>query len=147
MRKTVIIGLLSWLLCLTTGCSIYPIRMIVVKGKNPKGQAGIRLIDPNDWSAKITISDKKVTFHERPIIELKKPCRVKYGHLLYDFDPKIFVTGEIQNGEKYTVIIDTGCSGFIEVNDRIVCENKLPVYSIDLGPSIGLCEFSSLTGS
>jgi hypothetical protein len=126
MRRAVLICLLTSYLSLLEGCSYVIVHSDILKD-NPDQL----LIDPNTPRVKMTISG------------LEQPCRIKYGRY-YSDSTKAIVKGEVPQGRKYPVIIDSGFPVFIHVNDNIVRENNLAIRPIAEPSSTGACHLPFL---
>jgi hypothetical protein len=121
------IGLL--VLYLPAGCSIHPIRTVVVNGNGLQERADIPLVKVNDGAPTAeqvgsTSWNYSGRIHED--IQRGNRCRVKYhpSHAQYKW---VVVEGKIGNGRKYPVILDTGASSALFVNDTHIVENKLAI--------------------
>lgn len=57
------------------------------------------------------------------------PLRIKY-HSSYSKNRWMAVEGNLENGKKYPVILDTGASISLFVNDLHIIENKLPIIPL-----------------
>ncbi len=66
--------------------------------------------------------------HRRP----EEPCRIKY-HSSYSENRWMVVEGQIGSGRKYPVILDTGASVALFVNDIHIIANRLPINPVESG--------------
>lgn len=145
--KVVLIGLLI----LQTGCSIDPVRTVVVNGENLQNRPDITIISMNDRQKS---TEDIVTGHWNyggRILESTRtgdPTRVKF-HTSYSQNRWMVVEGTIGSGKKYPVVIDTGASPALFVNDIHILENKLAIYPIGTGkngaPGWGICHLPELS--
>lgn len=124
MRRNILSSLLALFLLLQAGC-----QTAIVNGKRLEGMAGIRLMRPDDpdnrsywakdiYSGQIDGSTKQ-----------QDPCRIKY-HSSYSVNRWMAVEGRLGNGAKYPVVLDTGASIALFVNDIHIMENKLAIYPL-----------------
>jgi hypothetical protein len=148
MRRILLSTLLSLFLLLQIGC-----QTIIVSGKRLEGMAGVHLIRPGD-AANSTYWAKNI-FSVNPVnsskidgnIEQKSPIRIKY-HPSYFVNRWMAVEGSLAGGRKYPVILDTGASVALFVNDIHIMENKLTIYplnrSSDDSIGWGMCQVPEL---
>ena len=129
VRKVMLWNLSVIFLCFSCGCSGFPFGYTIV---NSTGQlekkADIRLIgQPTDDRMHLTEADRR-----------QSPSRVAY-HPSYSQNRWMVVEGQLGNGKKYPVVLDTGASPPIFVNDIHIIENKLPIHPFkdDSGNSTG----------
>jgi len=102
---------------LAAGCSVQPVQMSVVNNSNPKVKKDTTTIE------QIQESDRMLSTLDKDI-KYGNICRVKY-HPLYSKNHPIVVEGKLDNDRKYPVILDTGASPALFVNDIHIKENKL----------------------
>ncbi len=118
------------------GCSFVPIRYMLVDVNSNKE---LPLIDINDGPLKMTLEGNTIAINTRPVIDLEKPCKIKYDSLPFE-GCNIIVAGQLAKNYRCRVLIDTGCPVLSMLNYNIVQENNLPVYPIEgLSPSSGVC--------
>lgn len=109
--------------------------MVVVNSKKLEGMAGIRLIHPNDpssvsyWAKDIYNGNLNRSNQIEGDTEQRDPCRIKY-HSSYSVNRWMAVEGKLGNGRKYPVVLDTGASIALFVNDIHIMENKLAIYPL-----------------
>ena len=109
--------------------------MVVVNSKKLEGMAGIRLILPNDpisgsyWAKDIYNGSWNRSNQIEGDTEQRDPSRIKY-HSSYSINRWMAVEGKLGNGRKYPVVLDTGASIALFVNDIHVMENKLAIYPL-----------------
>jgi len=109
--------------------------MVVVNSKKLEGMAGIRLILPNDlisrsyWAKDIYNGNWNRSNQIEGDTEQRDPCRIKY-HSSYSLNRWMAVEGRLSNGRKYPVVLDTGASIALFVNDIHIMENKLAIYPL-----------------
>jgi len=109
--------------------------MVVVNSKKLEGMAGIRLIHPNDpisgsyWAKDIYSGNRDITSQIDGNTEQHDPFRIKY-HPSYSANRWMAVEGSLGNGRKYPVVLDTGASIALFVNDIHIIENKLAIYPL-----------------
>lgn len=130
MRRIISSSLLSLSLFLHAGCE-----MVVVKGKRLEGMAGIRLMHQDEpingsyWAKNIHSGNWDYTNQMDGDTEQRAPCRIKY-HSSYSLNRWMAVEGKLGNGRKYPVVLDTGASIALFVNDIHIMENKLAIYPL-----------------
>lgn len=139
MQKRLLITLAVLMSMIITGCSIQPMRMVLVESESVENKAGISIIDinaPENEHNSIEFTEKsngiwyfKWTMDED--IKQKSPCQVKYHDLYYSISHFMVVEGSIGNGEKYPIVLDTGGStSAIIVHDIHVIKSKLSIYPL-----------------
>ena len=148
MRKIALSVLLIFFL-LASGCSYVPVHTSSLTDRK-----GARFIDPEDSPIsveEIAISDTETGFsvnYSGFTIELEKPCHVKYYKAFGFIDHQnIWVTGQLPNGNKYPIMIDSGFDRYLYTNDLVVLENDLAIHpgeKLDLSTSYGLCHLPEL---
>jgi hypothetical protein len=114
---------------LLTGCS-QPVRTAIVTGKNFQSKADVPLIEPNQTGYEDTDSGNwncggEITDNAESGI----PCRSKY-HPSYALNRWMVVEGRLDNGNRYPVVLDTGASVALFVNDTHIAENKLAIHDL-----------------
>ena len=118
--------------------------MVVVNSNRLEGMAGIRLMRQDDpingsnWAKDIYNGDWNHSNQIDGDTEQREPCRIKY-HSSYSVNRWMAVEGKLGNGRKYPVVLDTGASIALFVNDIHVMENKLAIYPLKShnGDSVG----------
>jgi predicted aspartyl protease len=151
LRKKILGIFLGFVLCLLAGCSIQPVR-VIVKGSNLKGRTDIPLIDVNDPNGWHFVQNNDGNSHtltpSQGEIKAAQTCRVKYHWLHYPFRHCAVVEGRLQTKRTYPVMVDTGASVPVVVNDRHILENKLAIYPLGIDKShsanIGVCHLPEL---
>jgi hypothetical protein len=109
--------------------------MVVVNSKRLEGMAGVSLISPNDlmsgsyWAKDIYNDSWKRGNQIDEDKEQREPCRIKY-HSSYSVNRWMAVEGKLGNGRKYPVVLDTGASIPLFVNDIHIMENKLAIHTL-----------------
>jgi hypothetical protein len=135
-------------LCLLGGCSVQPVMTATVTGKNLQEQTDLPVIGPNQAGYEDTDSGSwnysgRITDNVNPGI----PCRSKY-HPSYALNRWMVVEGRLDNGNKYPVVLDTGASVALFVNETHIAENKLAIHppASDGGNSVdfGVCHLPKL---
>jgi len=130
-------------LYLLAGCSIHPVRVAIVSGKDLQDRADIpklndELYSSGNWDAGGQIGKD---------IGEKNFFRVKY-HPSYSVNHWMVVEGELGKGKKYPVVLDTGASPALVVNDIHIVENKLAICPLgtnnDDSGSWGVCRLPEL---
>ncbi len=107
--------------------------MVVVNSNRLEGTAGVRLIRQNDpisgsyWAEDIYNGNRSNQIDKDT--EQQDPCRIKY-HSSYSINRWMAVEGKLGNGMKYPVVLDTGASIALFVNDIHVMENKLAIHPL-----------------
>lgn len=106
-----------WLKTITTsvfllaaGCSVQPVQMVVVENSNPNAKKDTAAIE------QFQELDKDIKYGNL--------CRVKY-HPSHTKNHPVVIEGTLGKGKKYPVIIDTGASVGLFVNDIHIKENNL----------------------
>ncbi len=150
MRKTIFFILLNSLLLLQVGCSVQPSEVVIIDGsslKNKTNTAQPLLINKSLYSKNIFGGRRSCASQTTESTEQPSIWRVKY----YSHRGKNFwsvVKGVLHNGRAYPVILDTGASAAIFVNDIHLRENKLAFYPFQKnnGESAnwGICDLDEL---
>lgn len=131
-------------LCLLAGCSIHPVRVAIVNGKGLQDRADIpklndELYSSGKWNLGGQINED---------IKEQNHFRVKY-HPSYSVNQWMVVEGKLGNGKKYPVVLDTGASPALFVNDIHIVENKLAICPLgtnnDDSGSWGICQLPELS--
>lgn len=137
MKKTILNSVTALLFCMQIGCSVQPLRYVVATAADFEDRADIPRIDVN-------------IDNERQISEntnQESGYRVKY-HPSYSTNRWMVVEGKLANGNKYPVVLDTGASSGLFVNDVHILENKLAIQPFKAGRSNsvswGICELGEL---
>lgn len=115
--------------CLSSGCSIHPVQMVVVNGERLEDRADIRLIKPNDEGHSVEdISNGNWNNGGRLSEDRGQGirCLVRY-HPSYSQNHWMVVEGTVGSGRKYPVVLDTGASPALFVNDIHIMENNLAI--------------------
>jgi len=118
--------------------------MVVVNGKRLEGMAGIRLERQNDpingsyWAKDIHSSNWDYSNQIDRDTKQRAPWRIKY-HSSYSVNRWMAVEGRLGSGRKYPVVLDTGASITLFVNDIHIIENKLAIRPLrsDNDDSVG----------
>jgi hypothetical protein len=117
-------------LCLLEGCSVQPVMTVIVTGKTLQGRADIPVIGPNqagyedinngNWNCGGRITDNV------------SPGSSSHGkfHPSYALNHWMVVEGRLDNGNRYPVVLDTGATVALFVNDTHIIENKLAIYPL-----------------
>ncbi len=135
-------------LSLLAGCSIHPIQAVVVSAKSLQGTSYIPLIKLNDGQYE-NIDNGNWNYGGQIAEDLRQgsPFRVKY-HPSYYQNYWMVVEGKLGNGRKYPLILDTGASPALFVNDIHILENKLAIYPLsannDDSTGWGICHLPKL---
>jgi hypothetical protein len=79
------------------------------------------------WAKDVRNAGSSRDDHVPAHTKLTQPCRIKY-HSSYSTNRWMVVEGTLANGKKYPVILDTGASVALFVNDMHIMENKLAFY-------------------
>jgi len=117
-------GLLALFLLLQAGC-----QTVIVNGKRLEDMAGIRLMRPDDPANKSYWAKDIYSGQIDGRTKQQDPCRIKY-HSSYLVNRWMAVEGGLGNGAKYPVVLDTGASIALFVNDIHIMENKLAIYPL-----------------
>jgi len=124
MRRIILSSLLALFLLLQAGC-----QTVIVNGKRLEGMAGIRLIRPDDPANRSYWAKDIYSGQIDGSTKQQDPCRIKY-HSSYSVNRWMAVEGRLNNGAKYPVVLDTGASIALFVNDIHIMENKLEIYPL-----------------
>ncbi|MBL7184806.1 MAG: hypothetical protein ISS70_00650 [Phycisphaerae bacterium] len=133
MRRIILGSLLALFVLLQAGC-----QTVIVNGKRLEGMAGVHSMRSDDpanrtyWAKDIYSGNRDSTRQIDGNTEQHDPFRIKY-HPSYSANRWMAVEGSLGNGRKYPVILDTGASIALFVNDIHVMENKLAISPINSG--------------
>ncbi len=106
--------------------------MVVVNDNDLEDKADISLIAPNDEPYSIgDVNNINWNYKGQRNRGIQEPNRgrVKY-HPSYSKNRWMVVEGRLNNGRKYPVVLDTGTSLALFVNDIHILENKLVIYPL-----------------
>ncbi len=136
-------------LCLLAGCSIRPLRTVMVGSGNLQSRRDIPLIRDNaGLYENIRAGNWNYAGQITGDIKHTGVCRVKY-HPSFKRNHWMAVEGTMDNGRKYPVVLDTGASAGLFVNDIHILRNKLAVHPLSPGkvngPQWGICHLPKLT--
>jgi hypothetical protein len=130
-------------LCFLAGCATFPFRYVIVDSPALYDHTGKEI-------AQISDNQQNLRWQINNTSELPGAFRVKY-HPAYSTKRCIVVEGSIAGGKKkYPVVLDTGASQGVFVNDIHVLENKLPIYPVQTSKTgskdygLGLCYIPEL---
>jgi hypothetical protein len=144
MRRIILSSFFALFFFLQTGC-----QTVIVSGKRLEGMAGVNIIrpeSPNYW-AKDVFSDNTNGSGVDGYRGQQGPFRIKY-HPSYNVNRWMVVEGSLGKEKKYPVILDTGASVGLFVNDIHIIENKLAIYpqsrSSDDSIGRGICQVPEL---
>jgi hypothetical protein len=124
MKRIMLSTMLSLFLLLQTGC-----QTVIVNGDKLEGVAGVRLIrqeDQTSWAKEVFRSNVDNSSQIDRNIEQQGLFKIKY-HPSYYVKRWMVVEGSLDNERKYPVILDTGASVSLFVNDIHIMENKLTI--------------------
>jgi hypothetical protein len=148
MRSIILSCLLALFLLLQTGC-----RTVIVNSKRLEGMTGVSLIRPGDtingtwWAKDIVSGNTDGSCQIDGNIKQQGPFRIKY-HPSYSVNRWMAVEGSLAGGRKYPVILDTGASVGLFVNDVHIMENKLAISPFkrhgDDSVGSGMCSMPEL---
>jgi len=125
------------------GCSFVPLKYMLVD-VNINSNTRLPLIDPNDGSLKMTMIGKRITvFNTKLIIDLERPCKIKYNPLSFG-RYNISVKGWLAKNYQCGVMIDTGCPFLCVLSPNIVQENNLSIFPIERESLGGICHLPNL---
>jgi hypothetical protein len=134
----IILGIL-----LLAGCATFPFQYVIVDSPALSDK-------PYAEIAKISDTNKNLFWQVDDKDKLPSSFRVKY-HPLYNTKHCIIVEGSISNGnKKYPIVLDTGASQGLFVNDIHVLENRLLIYPLQKSKadsnafSFGICYIPQL---
>ena len=139
MQRIILSSVLGLFVLAQTGC-----QMVVVNGKSLEGMQGVRLVRPNDpitgpcWAKDAYDGSWGRSGQIDGNTRQADPCRIKY-HSSYSANRWMAVEGKLGNGGKYPVVLDTGASIALFVNDIHILENKLAICPLksNNGDSVG----------
>lgn len=147
MKRAVLNSFLALVLLWLSGCSVSPIQTVIANSRNLENSSRTFLIDANGQAG----SEKSAEGNWSRIgkaTNLGTNCRVKYHHS-YAKNLWMAVEGELSNGTKYPVVLDTGASTALFVNDIHILENNLAIrpFKTDSGDLTGwgACHLPKLT--
>lgn len=148
MRKKLLSTILGLYLCFHSGCSIQPLRLVVINGTNLQGNQDIPLVKQTQPQYSIKVPNIPSS-QQTGLDANNKPCyRLKY-HPSTRLNHWIAVEGRLPNGNSYPVVLDTGASVALFVNDIHILENKLPITPSRKGISDtvgwGTCQLPELS--
>lgn len=136
------------MLSVLAGCSIQPVRTVIVNGRGLDKATEVLPV-PNDAETHKEIQAGNCDSAGRMVEQVQGVgvCRVKY-HQSYNRNRWMAVDGALANGRKYPVVLDTGASPALFVNDLHIVENKLAIYppgADDTNPANwGMCHIPEL---
>ncbi len=128
---------ITFVLSMLAGCSIRPVQTVMVGGGNLQSRKDVPLICDNagiyeeiragNWNHGGQIAGD---------IKDTGVCRVKY-HTSFKRNHWMAVEGTMDNGRKYPVVLDTGASPGLFVNDIHIVQNKLAIHPLSPGKANG----------
>ena len=135
---------------LQVGCSIDPVRTVVVKGESLQKRPGVPVISMNNKQDSMEDIVNGYWNYGGRILESARggdPTRVKF-HTSYSQNRWMVVEGTLGSGKKYPVVIDTGASPALFVNDIHILENKLAIRPLGVSGNNssgwGICHLPEL---
>lgn len=133
VRKVLLWGLAGLCFCFQAGCSVNPVDAALVEGKDGRPGAdragtGISYLssDAEDGPCGNEAGRIDTPSGQAPC------CRLKY-HPSYSQNRWMVVEATLDNGRSYPLVLDTGASVALFVNDIHVSENHLSVHSLENG--------------
>jgi hypothetical protein len=145
MRSIILSGFLALSLLLHTGC-----RTVIINNNKLEGITRVSLIRPDNSSGifnpQLPDGDIKIENQKSEIDNLYSPFRIKY-HPSYSVNRWMAVEGSLAGDRKYPVILDTGASVGLFVNDIHIMENKLAISPFKRGEDSvgsGMCYMPEL---
>jgi hypothetical protein len=151
MPKKLLSTVLGLYLCFQSGCSIQPVRLVVVNGTNLQGKPNIPLVKQKQPQYSIKVSETSPSYqadHTDQDANAVSSYRLKY-HPSTRLNHWVAVEGRLPNGNTYPVVLDTGASVALFVNDIHILENKLPITPSKKGISDpvgwGTCQLPELS--
>ena len=121
MRKTLFFILLSLFLLSQTGCSVRPLSVVMVDGGLGGGTAPQTPLNEPAYSQNIAGAS-----WQQDGTEQLTHCRVKYYP--YQGSSVCSIVEGVLKNRTYPVILDTGASAAVFLNDMHIRENNLPFY-------------------
>ena len=111
--------------------------MVVVSGNKLQGLADVPLMGTDDsinnsWAKDVPNVDSHRDSRTPAYAKLEESYRIKY-HSSYSANRWMVIEGKLGSGRKYPVILDTGASVALFVNDIHIMENKLAISPINSG--------------
>jgi len=136
------------MLSLLAGCSIQPVRTVIVNSRGlHEGTKVPPVPDDDAIYQEIQTGNSDSGGGMAEDIEGRGVCRVKC-HRSYNRNRWMAVDGTLGNGRRYPVVLDTGASPALFVNDLHIVENKLaidPPGANDTNPAHwGICHIPEL---
>jgi hypothetical protein len=128
MRRVILSSLFG--LFLFAGC-----QMVIVSSNKLEDKAGVRSVRSgdsiysSDWAKDMYNSNRDVSSQINDSTKQQDPWRIKY-HDSYSTNRWMAVEGKLGNGKKYPVVLDTGASVGLFLNDIHIKENNLPVHPL-----------------
>ena len=124
MRRIILSSLFALFLFLQMGC-----QTVIVSSKRLEGMAGVNIIrrEGSNYWAKDVFSDYTDSDNVNEYTGQQGPFRIKY-HPSYNVNRWMVVEGTLGKENKYPIILDTGASVSLFVNDIHIIENKLTIY-------------------
>jgi len=109
-------------------------RIVFVEKANLESEPGISVLDANNPFFKVTrVEPNRVDVKWETDINLERPkCRVKQLG-----STRVRVMGRLNNNKDYPVVIDSGCSAHLVVNNVVVLENGLDILPLKVGLKMG----------
>ena len=147
VREIILGGFLGLLFILQAGC-----QTVVVSGNTLQETSGAPAMAGNDstkssWARDIDGINSQRENRTPASAELKEPCRIKF-HSSYTANRWMVIEGTLGSGRKYPVILDTGASVALFVNDLHIKENNLAFTPLNKGndnsPGWGKCDLPEL---
>ena len=129
LRKILFIISLSLFWLLQIGCSVQPLQVVMVDGKNFKDGT-----IPSYMSVRKSVYSKDILNKNREHANQQTNDPKQTNHYRVKYHPSCaknnlaIVKGALQSGRMYPVILDTGASAAFCVNDVHIQENKLKLY-------------------
>jgi len=149
MRQIVLSLLTGVLLVIHCGCSVRPVGLVMVNHKNFEADSGLPVMQLQATAQlrRIVRIDEQI----EPPNPNRGQGRTTY-RVSYDRSHKVngwaVVQGRLANGNSYPVVLDTGASPPLFVNDIHIVENNLPVRPFRTSPrdpvGRGMCQLPEL---
>ncbi len=135
---------------LPVGCSVEPVRTVVVNAESLQKRPDVPVISMNTKKDSMRdLINGNWNYGGRMLESTRNsdPARVKF-HTSYSQNRWMVVEGTLSTGKKYPVVIDTGASSALFVNDIHILENKLPIRPLGAGDNNsfgwGMCHLPRL---
>jgi len=149
MPRTIISALLTVYVCILSGCTLSPSQVTIVTSNSLRENPDIRIIKPGD-EIFAAMNDTKWQYRAETNSNFQPTANfhVKY-HPSYADKRWMVIQGMLENGNEYPVVLDTGASQHLFVNDIHIRQNNLAIQPFATGSfnpvGWGRCFLAELT--